>query len=70
MSCYHLHTTPALPFHPLGAGGTGTTWIVKPTSLNRGNGIEVFNSLNPILEHVNSKKPGGQGTATLPVAFL
>lgn len=22
-----------------------TTWIIKPTSLNRGNGIEVFNSL-------------------------
>jgi len=32
-----------------------TTWIVKPTSLNRGNGIEVFNDLKSLLAHVDGK---------------
>eukprot|EP00798_Chlamydomonas_sp_ICE-L_P002383 gene2383-8691_t len=36
------------------AGGTGSTWIVKPTSLNRGNGIEVFNKHEDIMTHLKS----------------
>lgn len=39
--------------------GTGTTWIVKPTSLNRGNGIEVFNKYEDINKHLASKSAGG-----------
>ncbi|GIL48359.1 hypothetical protein Vafri_4627 [Volvox africanus] len=30
-------------------------WIVKPTCLNRGNGIEVFNSLEQIMEHLKGR---------------
>ncbi|KAG2426665.1 hypothetical protein HXX76_012976 [Chlamydomonas incerta] len=33
-------------------------WIAKPTSLNRGNGIEVFDSLDRTLEHVKSRPAG------------
>jgi hypothetical protein len=40
--------------------GSGTTWIVKPTSCNRGNGIEVFNKADRVLSHVNSRKPGAK----------
>jgi hypothetical protein len=40
------------------AGGSGTTWIVKPTSLNRGNGIEVFNTLADITDHLKCKSSG------------
>lgn len=42
----------------LWTGGTGRTWIVKPISLNRGNGIEVFNSLADIVTHLCSKTKG------------
>lgn len=45
-------------FHSLETGGTGKTWIIKPISLNRGNGIEVFNSLNDITAHISSKSKG------------
>ncbi|GLI69399.1 hypothetical protein VaNZ11_014003 [Volvox africanus] len=33
-------------------------WIVKPTSLNRGNGIEVLNSLERIMEHLKGRPAG------------
>uniref|UniRef100_A0A7R9W2A9 Tubulin--tyrosine ligase-like protein 9 n=1 Tax=Chlamydomonas euryale TaxID=1486919 RepID=A0A7R9W2A9_9CHLO len=40
--------------------GTGTTWIVKPTSCNRGNGIEIFNAAAAVLAHVGSRRPGSR----------
>ncbi|PNW83994.1 hypothetical protein CHLRE_04g212550v5 [Chlamydomonas reinhardtii] len=33
-------------------------WIAKPTSLNRGNGIEVFDSLDRILDHIKTRPAG------------
>jgi len=42
------------------AGGTGSTWIVKPTSLNRGNGIEVFNKHEDIMTHLKSGDRTGE----------
>ncbi|EFJ46701.1 hypothetical protein VOLCADRAFT_105441 [Volvox carteri f. nagariensis] len=33
-------------------------WIAKPTCLNRGNGIEVFDSLDRILEHIKGRPAG------------
>ncbi|GLC74645.1 hypothetical protein PLESTF_001539000 [Pleodorina starrii] len=33
-------------------------WIAKPTSLNRGNGIEVYDSLDRILEHIKGRPAG------------
>ncbi|KAG1663399.1 hypothetical protein FOA52_011677 [Chlamydomonas sp. UWO 241] len=39
---------------------SGMTWIVKPTNANRGNGIEVFNKVDKVLSHVNTRKPGAK----------
>ncbi|GIL74639.1 hypothetical protein Vretimale_2279 [Volvox reticuliferus] len=33
-------------------------WIVKPTCLNRGNGIEVFDSLERIMDHLKGRPAG------------
>ncbi|GFR46247.1 hypothetical protein Agub_g7795 [Astrephomene gubernaculifera] len=33
-------------------------WIAKPTCLNRGNGIQVFDSLEKIMEHLQSRPAG------------
>lgn len=38
---------------PLSAG---PVWIVKPASRNRGNGIQVFGSLNDIETHLSNAK--------------
>lgn len=37
---------------------SGTTWIVKPVSLNRGNGIEMFNTYEDVMTFVEGKKSG------------
>ena len=52
-----LHTFRDLP-SSLRSDSTGKTWIVKPISLNRGNGIEVFNNIADIVAYITSKSKG------------
>ena len=40
--------------------GEGSLWIVKPGSLNRGNGIVVVPSAKAALAVLKGKRPGGQ----------
>jgi tubulin--tyrosine ligase len=42
------------------AAGKGRTWLVKPASLNRGNGIELFSCLADMLQHLRARKSGSQ----------
>lgn len=51
------------------AGGSGTTWIVKPTSLNRGNGIHVMH-MDDVLGFLNGRPTGQHGPGVLCCAML
>ena len=33
-------------------------WLVKPTNLNQGRGIEIFSELDKLLNFINSKTKG------------
>eukprot|EP00736_Rhodelphis_marinus_P009410 Rmarinus@m.5037 len=39
-------------------GSSGRMWIVKPDNMNRGRGIEVFDSPSDIEKHIDKQKPG------------
>eukprot|EP00201_Polytomella_parva_P019848 CAMPEP_0175043028 /NCGR_PEP_ID=MMETSP0052_2-20121109/2925_1 /TAXON_ID=51329 ORGANISM="Polytomella parva, Strain SAG 63-3" /NCGR_SAMPLE_ID=MMETSP0052_2 /ASSEMBLY_ACC=CAM_ASM_000194 /LENGTH=224 /DNA_ID=CAMNT_0016305973 /DNA_START=740 /DNA_END=1415 /DNA_ORIENTATION=- len=39
----------------------GRAWIVKPTNMNRGNGIEIFEDAKELLNFIESKKSGTIG---------
>ena len=43
-------------FPQFSLNGVRNMWMLKPAGLSRGRGIQVFNSLNEILEYTKNKE--------------